>query len=76
VLILSQNISIKYIFDDNCLNVYFPRFASTTPKSALPKDFKKYYLKWKASEITSIEFTKLLNIGRTTLYSYIKEYKA
>lgn len=22
---------IKYIFGNNCLNVYFPRFASTTP---------------------------------------------
>jgi len=31
VLILSQDVLIKYIFGDNCLNVYFPRFASTTP---------------------------------------------
>ncbi|MBU3186917.1 hypothetical protein KPL45_19060 [Clostridium estertheticum] len=28
--------------------------------------------KWKNKEVTSIEFTKLLNISRATLYRHIK----
>ena len=45
------------------------------PERTLPKDFKKYYAKWKASEITAVEFAKLLNVCRMTLYRYIKEYE-
>lgn len=45
------------------------------PERTLPKDFKKYYTKWKAGEITAVEFSKLLNISRATLYRYIKEYE-
>ncbi len=45
------------------------------PERTLPKDFEKYYKKWKAGEITAVEFSKLLNISRATLYRYIKEYE-
>jgi len=45
------------------------------PERVLPQDFKKYYIKWKAKEITAVEFANLLRIGRTTLYSYINEYQ-
>jgi len=45
------------------------------PERVLPKDFEKYYIKWKSKEITAVEFAKLLNIGRATLYRYIKDYK-
>ena len=45
------------------------------PGRTLPKDFKKYYSKWKDSEITGVEFAKLLNISRATLYRHIKEYE-
>ena len=45
------------------------------PDRTLPKDFKKYYSKWKDKEITGVEFAKLLNISRATLYRYIKEYE-
>lgn len=41
----------------------------------LPKEFKKYYGKWKAKEITAVEFAKLLKIGRATLYRWIKLYE-
>ena len=42
------------------------------PNRNLPKDFKKYYSKWKNKEITGVEFAKLLNISKATLYRYIK----
>jgi DNA invertase Pin-like site-specific DNA recombinase len=45
------------------------------PTMTLPETFKKYYDKWKAGEITAVEFAKLLGVGRTTLYRYIKHYE-
>jgi DNA invertase Pin-like site-specific DNA recombinase len=45
------------------------------PERTLPKDFEKYYLKWKAKEIKATEFAKLLEVGRTTLYRYIDLYE-
>ncbi|MGV8979913.1 recombinase family protein [Clostridium sp.] len=45
------------------------------PGRTLPKDFKKYYSKWKAAEITAVEFAKMLEISRATLYRHIKEYE-
>ena len=40
----------------------------------LPKDFKKYYTKMINKEITKVEMAKLLGVGRTTLYIWIKLY--
>lgn len=45
------------------------------PLRTLPKDFQKYYSKWKDAEITGVEFAKLLNISRATLYRHIKQYE-
>lgn len=45
------------------------------PERTLPKDFEKYYSKWKDKEITAIEFARLLKISRATLYRHIKEYE-
>lgn len=41
----------------------------------LPKDFKKYYDKWKVKEITAVEFAKLLGASRATVYRWIKIYE-
>lgn len=40
----------------------------------LPKDFKKYYDRWKVKDITAVEFAKLLKTSRATLYRWIKLY--
>lgn len=45
------------------------------PKRNLPKEFKKYYTKWKAKEITATEFAKLLTTSRATLYRYINHFE-
>ena len=45
------------------------------PERTLPKDFDKYYSKWKNKDITAIEFARLLNVSRATLYRYINEYE-
>lgn len=45
------------------------------PERVLPKDFKKYYTRWKGKKISAIEFAKLLNISRATLYRHIKNYE-
>lgn len=44
------------------------------PERVIPDNFEKYYSKWKAKEITAIEFSKLLRVSRSTLYRYIREY--
>jgi len=45
------------------------------PERQLPANFEKYYKKWKADEITGVEFAKLLGVSRATVYNYIKEYE-
>lgn len=45
------------------------------PERTLPDNFEKYYRRWKSKEITAIEFSKLLGVGRATLYRYIKAYE-
>jgi len=44
------------------------------PTRELPASFSKYYSKWKAKEITGVEFAKLLDVSRATLYRYIHEF--
>lgn len=45
------------------------------PPRTLPKEFEKYYTKWKNKEINAIEFAKLLKVSKATLYRYIIKYK-
>ncbi len=45
------------------------------PTRSRPKEFNKYYSKWKNKEVTGVEFAKLLNISKATLYRHIKEYE-
>lgn len=45
------------------------------PERTLPKDFEKYYNRYKTKQITGVEFAKLLQVGRATLYRYITEYE-
>jgi DNA invertase Pin-like site-specific DNA recombinase len=45
------------------------------PERTFPDNFKKYYEKWKAEEITAVEFSKLMGMGRTTLYRYINQWE-
>lgn len=47
------------------------------PKVNLPPEFKKEYTKFKNGEygkMSAISFAKMLGIGRSTLYKYIKMY--
>ncbi|WP_085829037.1 recombinase family protein [Clostridium massiliodielmoense] len=44
-------------------------------KDDLPKDFKKYYDKMKNKEISKVEMAKLLEVGRATVYRWIKIYE-
>ena len=45
------------------------------PERTLPKEFEKYYKKWKSEKIKATEFAKLLDVSRATLYRYITEYQ-
>lgn len=45
------------------------------PERTLPKEFEKYYRKWKTKEIKATEFAKLIDVSRATLYRYISEYE-
>jgi len=45
------------------------------PAREIPASFEKYYDMWKKEEITGVEFAKLLDVSRPTLYRYIKEYE-
>jgi DNA invertase Pin-like site-specific DNA recombinase len=44
------------------------------PERTLPKDFEKYYKKYKDNEITGVEFARLLEVSRATLYRLINDY--
>lgn len=46
------------------------------PEIVLPNNFEKYYNKWKSKEITAVEFSKLLNTSRSTLYRWIDFYNS
>lgn len=41
----------------------------------LPKEFKKYYKKMINKEISKVEMSKLLGVGRATCYRWIKLYE-
>lgn len=48
------------------------------PQAELPKDFIKEYKKYKDGgfgELSAVGFAKMLGIGRSTLYKYIKLYE-
>lgn len=42
----------------------------------LPQNFNKYYNKMKKGEITKVEMSKLLGVGRATVYRWIKLYES
>ena len=42
------------------------------PPRKILSGFKKYHEMWKNEEITGVEFTRLLNLSRPTLYRYIE----
>jgi len=46
------------------------------PALKIPSSFKKYHEMWKNDEITGVEFARLLNVSRPTLYRYIKEFES
>jgi len=45
------------------------------PRTKIPPSFAKYYTMWKEGTITGTDFSNLLNVSRTTLYRYIKQYE-
>lgn len=45
------------------------------PERELTKEFEKYYRKWIAKEITVVEFAKILNVSRATIYRFIRMYE-
>ena len=45
------------------------------PARQLPASFSKYYERWKAGQLTAIEFAKLIEVSKPTLYTYIKKYE-
>lgn len=46
------------------------------PPAELPKDFEKYYHQCKEGKITKVEFARLLQVSRATIYRYIEQYEA
>ena len=46
------------------------------PLLALPKDWEKYYKKWKAKEITAVQFMDAMGMAKATFYRKVKEYEA
>lgn len=45
------------------------------PVHKLPKDFEKYYKRYKEKDISGVEFARLLRVSRATLYRYINEHE-
>ena len=45
------------------------------PSLAMPKDWEKYYKKWKAKEITAVQFMDSIGMAKATFYRKVKEYE-
>ena len=45
------------------------------PALETPKEFSKYYKQWKKKIITAVEFRKLLQMSKTSLYRHIEKYE-
>lgn len=45
------------------------------PRIVLPQNFPELYRKWRKKQLTTQEFAKICNIGRSTLYTKISEYE-
>ena len=45
------------------------------PEPELPVTFDKYYQQWKCGSITAVEFARLLEVSRATLYRWIKLFE-
>jgi len=41
----------------------------------MPASFRKYYSMWKARDISSTDFTKLVEVSRMTVYKYFQMYE-
>ncbi|QUI25938.1 recombinase family protein (plasmid) [Vallitalea pronyensis] len=51
------------------------RSIGRPPITKLPPNFEKYYDKCISDEITKVEFAKLMEVSRRTIYRYIDFYK-
>jgi DNA invertase Pin-like site-specific DNA recombinase len=45
------------------------------PARQIPASFKKYYTRWKANQLTAVEFAKLIEVSKPTLYTYIRHHE-
>jgi DNA invertase Pin-like site-specific DNA recombinase len=45
------------------------------PPAELPDNFEKYYKQWQEGKITKVEFAKLLDVSRATIYRHIELYE-
>jgi DNA invertase Pin-like site-specific DNA recombinase len=45
------------------------------PLRTFPSRWQKYYDQWVRSEITGMEFARLMQMSRATLYRYIHEWE-
>ncbi len=45
------------------------------PERTFPKNWQKYYEQWRTEEITAVEFAKLMQMSRPSLYRYINEWE-
>lgn len=46
------------------------------PSIKMPKDWDKYYKKWKAEKITAVQFMEAMGMAKATFYRKVKEYEA
>ena len=75
---LRKLINIKYQISNikNTEITFILYLEEDLPRSfKLPKNFEKYYQQYKTGDITGVEFAKLLQVSRATLYRNIKEYE-
>lgn len=45
------------------------------PALVMPRDWGKYYIQWKAKEITAVQFMESLGMAKATFYRKVKEYE-
>lgn len=45
------------------------------PEPELPNTFPKYYVKMHSGEITKVDMARMLKVGRSTVYRWIRQYE-
>lgn len=75
VMLLWQKIDPKEYHFENKKQVHIGTGKPGRPRVSIPDEFYILYPKWKAGEITAVNFMRQINMPKATFYKKVKEYE-